>query len=95
MGKRLSFREMLAEEAEKTAAAIPAKSIIEIVEDGRVLIENHFGVVAYSQECISVKVKYGCVHICGHRLEIMRMTKDQLVIFGRISQIMLQRGTRA
>ena len=55
------------------------------------LIENHFGVKEYGTQRITVKVKYGCVCVCGEHLELMRMTKEQLVICGRIDCVTVQR----
>lgn len=91
MGKGRMFLERLAEEGDfvsDTAAVLP---IIELAGDRRVLIENHFGVMGYSAERILVKVKYGCVCIGGCGLEILRMTREQLVIRGRIDGITLHR----
>lgn len=71
--------------------AIPGLPVIEIAGDRRVLIENHQGVAAYGKEKILVHVKYGLVCICGCNLEMMHMTKEQLVIYGRIDSVGLQR----
>ena len=70
---------------------IPGQPIVEIAGERRVLIENHRGVCAYGQEKIVVNVSYGSVCICGCNLEMIHMTKDQLVIYGRIDSIGLQR----
>lgn len=67
------------------------QTIVEILGDRRILIENHRGVVTYSKEKILVKVKYGTVSVCGRNLELTSMTKDQLVIFGNIQCISLHR----
>ena len=67
------------------------QTIIEISSDSRVLIEKHFGVREYSRNIIVVNVKYGLVKICGECLELRQMTKEQLVISGRISSISLCR----
>jgi len=71
--------------------AVPGQPIIEIAGDRRVLIENHHGVAAYGSEKILVHVKYGSVCICGCNLEMLHMTKEQLVIYGRIDSVGLQR----
>jgi len=71
--------------------AVAGKPIIEISGDRRVLIENHQGVAAYGSEKILVHVKFGSVCICGCNLEMLRMTKEQLVICGRIDSVALQR----
>lgn len=91
MGRGRNFLERLAEEADLTAESLPGQPIVEVAGDRRVLIENHFGVKAYSREQIVVKVKFGFVCVCGCGLELMRMTKEQLVIRGRIEGITLQR----
>lgn len=91
MGRGRYFLERLADEADITAEPLPGQPIVEIAGDRRVLIENHFGVKAYSREKIVVNVKFGFICICGCGLELMWMTKDQLVIRGRIDAVTLQR----
>lgn len=79
------------EEADLLAEPFPGQPIVEIAGDQQVLIENHAGVTVYSRESIQVKVKFGCICICGCGLEMIRMTKDQLVIRGKIEGVTLQR----
>lgn len=91
MGKERYIWERLADEANLSMEPIPGQSIVEIAGDRRVLIENHFGVKVYSREQIVVNVKYGQLCVCGCGLELMRMTKEQLVIRGKINGVTLQR----
>ena len=77
--------------ADLSAEPLPGQPIVEIAGDRRVLIENHFGVKEYSREKIGVKVKYGLVCVCGCNLELIRMTKEQLIISGRIDAVTLIR----
>ena len=91
MGRGGYFLQRLADGADLTTEPLPGQPIVEIAGDRRVLIENHFGVKEYSRERISVKVKYGLVSVCGCGLELMRMTKEQLIICGRIDGVTLQR----
>lgn len=91
MGKRRQIWERLADGADLAAEPLPGQPIVEIAGDRRVLIENHYGVKEYSREKIAVKVKYGFVCICGCNLELIRMTKEQLVISGRIDTVSLIR----
>ena len=91
MGRELGFWDRLANEADFASETLPGLPIVELAGEGRVLIENHFGVKAYTRERIVIKVKYGCVNVCGSHLEILRMTRDQLVICGRIDSVSLQR----
>lgn len=71
---------------------IPGRPLVEILDQCRVLIENHKGVTEYGQSFIRVKVKFGSVCVCGSRLELAKMTKGQLVIAGNIDSIQLCRG---
>lgn len=91
MGKRRYIWERLADGADLAAEPMPGQPIVEIAGDRRVLIENHFGVKEYSREKIAVKVKYGFVCVCGCGLELIRMTREQLVISGSIDAVSLVR----
>lgn len=91
MGKAYRFLEMLADRAELETEPMPAQPIIEVAGDRRVLVENHGGVRAYSSERILINVSFGMVCVCGCGLELIRMTKEQLVVRGRIDSVSLQR----
>ena len=65
--------------------------LVEVAGDCRVLIEGHRGIRQYQKDCICVNVKFGSVRICGNALEIARMTREQLVICGRITAVSLHR----
>ena len=91
MGRGRNFFQHLADEADLAGESLPGQPVVEIAGDHRVLIEHHFGVKEYSRERITVKVKYGCVSVCGCQLELLHMTREQLVISGNISCVTLQR----
>lgn len=91
MKKRRTFIDLMMEQTALGPESVPNQSIVEIFSNHRVLIENHQGVSAYGQEKILVNVKYGLICICGCNLELMHMTKEQLVICGRIDSVVLQR----
>ena len=91
MKDRRNILERLTDGMDLSGEPLPGQPIVEVAGDRRVLIENHFGVKAYSRDQIVVKVKYGCVCIYGCGLELMHMTKERLVIRGRIDGVTLQR----
>lgn len=91
MGKGRLIFQRLVEDAELTAGALPGYPIVEIAGDRRVLIENHGGVKEYGRNRITVSLSFGQVSVMGECLEILRMTKQQLVICGRIDGITLHR----
>lgn len=70
---------------------IPARSLVEIMDDSRVLIEQHKGVTQYSHDSICVRVRCGTVCVTGSCLELKRMVKGQLIISGRIHCVRLER----
>ncbi len=69
----------------------PGKPVVEIAGTERVLIEHHYGVTEYGRCRIRVKVSYGAVCVSGDRLELKRMTRDQLIISGKIDCVALER----
>ena len=92
--QRVNWMLKLADGADLSGEPLPGMPIVEIAGECRVLIERHGGVTEYSRERISVKVRYGTVTVCGCGLELTRMTKEQLVISGRIDGVQLQRRCR-
>ena len=63
---------------------LPGFSLVEIVDNCRVLIERHMGVTEYGRERIVVKTSNGHINVSGSGMELSRMTKSQLVIKGTI-----------
>ena len=78
--------------ADLPAEPIPGQPIIEIVGGSRVIIENHNGITMYGCKEICVKVRIGFLCVCGNELELVYMTKQQLVITGRIDSVFVRRG---
>lgn len=72
--------------------ALPGLPLVELVGNRRVLIENHCGVLQYSDNGIWVKVKNGQLVISGTKLELARMTKEQLIIIGQIESVQVYNG---
>ena len=91
MKRGYRFLEGFTEGMDLPGETLPGQPIVEIAGEHRVLIENHQGVAAYGREKILVKVKFGTVCVCGCNLEMMHMTKEQLVVYGRIVSVGLQR----
>lgn len=86
------FWQQLADTADLSGEDLPGQSIVELAGDSRVLIEHHRGVSQYTAEEIAVKVRFGLVCIYGCGLKLTRMTKDQLIIRGKIESVKLHRG---
>lgn len=71
---------------------MPGVPLVELSGDRRVLIEHHRGVVAYGCGEIRVRMSYGLLCISGSGLYLARMTREQLVICGRIDGVHLDKS---
>ena len=94
MKKERNILQWLAEGADLAGEPLPGQSLVEISGDCRVLIENHSVGIEYSRELICGGVEFVHVTICGCGLELCRMTREQLIIRGRIDAVSLTRRTR-
>lgn len=91
MVQKRNWAQRLADGADLSSEPLPGVPVVELAGERRVLIERHGGVTEYSGERICVKVRYGQVCVCGCGLELTRMTREQLVISGRIDCVQLVR----
>lgn len=91
MGKGRNFIDNLMSQASVNPDSLPGQPIVEIAGDSRVLIEYHRGVQAYGRERIQVGVRYGSLCICGCGLELVHMSREKLIICGKIDSVNLQR----
>ena len=89
MAKSREWMDRLAGQLE--AQTLPGLPLVEIAGQNRVLIENHRGVCAYGAELINVRVSYGEVSVRGCALELAKMSREQLVITGKIDCVALIR----
>lgn len=95
MKKGQSFWQNLADSADLTGETLPGQWVVELLGDHRVLVENHRGVREYSRETIGIGLASGLLQVMGEDLELVQMTKEQLVIGGTVHQITLVRGEKA
>lgn len=91
MDRSRHWLDRLADQADLPGEAGFGQPLIELAGDRRVLVEHHQGVIQYGRDKICVKVKYGTVAVSGCDLELVRMTKEQLIICGRIDSVHLVR----
>ena len=91
MDRNNSWIRRMADRSGLDEEVLPTMPLVEIAGDNRVLIEGHKGVTEYSREKICVKVRYGHVSVCGCGLELSRMSREHLVITGRIDCVQFGR----
>lgn len=91
MKQQRKLLQRIADKAVDTGEPIAGIPLVELAGDRRVLIEHHQGVLEYGLERICVRLRYGQLNICGTSLRLACMTKQQLVITGRIDSLHLTR----
>lgn len=71
-------------------APLPGISLVEIYGQNRVLVENHRGIAGYEDHAIQINVNFGRIIVSGHHLKLRNMSKEKLVITGKICGVNLQ-----
>ena len=87
--RRLRFLERTAEMFDLPADGIAGVPRLELVGDGELRVENHKGILAYGREEIHVSGGIYLIKISGQDLELRAMTGIELLITGKIAQIVL------
>lgn len=91
MKDKQAWVDHLASAADLQEEPIPVLPLIEICGDRRVLVEHHRGVTEYGENQIGIKVKYGTVCVTGQKLALSHMTRERLIVTGRIDGVRLVR----
>ena len=61
--------------------------IINIIGDQELEIENHKGIIVYTDTLIKIKTKIGQLKIVGNRLQINNYSNDDIKISGSIHSV--------
>ena len=91
MKRNRPMLQRMAAKADIAADLIPGVPLVELAGDRRVLVENHCGVTEYGIHKICVSVSYGCLWVEGEQLKLSHMSRENLVICGKIHNISLVR----
>ncbi len=86
------WTQLLVDGADLPGESLPGEPVLELYGQGRVLLENHGGILEYGPDRIRIKVKFGSICVYGCDLHLCRMQGQQLVIMGKIEGISLERG---
>ena len=74
-------------------ANVPGLPLVELLGNGRMLVENHRGLICYSTQEVRIKVKGGLLCVSGRGLSVCKMTDCALVIKGCISTLEYLEGS--
>ena len=91
MSKAEQFWNWIAEGTDLQDEVFAGQTLVEITGNERVLIENHCGVKLYERDRIEIHTKNGIVHVCGQCLQLIKMSREVLIIRGQICQVNFQR----
>ena len=69
--------------------SMPGYPLIEISGNDRLLVEKHRSILSYSENSLKIQMPYGTATIEGTSLVMTQLSKEQLVIHGRIRHILL------
>jgi sporulation protein YqfC len=69
------------------------RTLIEIYGKERLLVEQHRGILAYGDECIRIGTSFGEVRVEGADLRLCCMSRQQVVIRGRIDAVRTEEGS--
>ena len=89
MGRIMKWMRIFEQNKNGYGELLPGIPIVEIC-GGRLLIENHKGIVKYDSCDLRVKLQEGILCIWGENLKVVRMSKGKLVISGRICGVELR-----
>lgn len=70
------------------------QTLVEVVGNRRVLVENHRGILGYGTEEICVGATFGSLRVLGCGLRLCCMNREQLFISGQIQSISLECGKK-
>ena len=91
MASKFHWLRNAADHAELIDEVLPGQTVVEVIGEGRVLVEGHDGVLEYSDSEIGVKTSCGVVIIGGSNLKLTIMDKNRLVITGVVQHVELLR----
>ena len=95
MGNKERFYGALADGLNLHGEPVPGITLAEIWGSGRLLIEHHSGVVGYSPEQVLISVSYGQMKVTGENLVLSLMTKEKIIISGRIREVSIGENSHA
>lgn len=88
MGKRgHKIREKLSDTFELPKDIVLDVSKIVIIGTGQITVENHKGLIEYSEELIRINTGSGIMKLCGRNLIIKNIIQEEITITGEITNI--------
>ena len=90
MEMKRQFREKLSDRLSIPPESMTDLPITQLRGRRNVCVENHRGILAYTDTCVKVAVRGGAVSVHGAGLAIVRMTRRDVEIRGSIGGLDLE-----
>ncbi|MGI6585956.1 MAG: sporulation protein YqfC [Lutisporaceae bacterium] len=88
MGKRIyKLKENISNTFELPKDIVLDVSKIIIIGTGQVTVENHKGIIEYSEETIRINIGSSVMKLCGKNLSIKTILQEEITITGEITNI--------
>ena len=87
MHPNISIRTKVAELSEIPKDVMLGISTITIIGDMEIIVENHKGIIEYTDSLVNVRIKTGKVVINGKQLLVDSYSNDEMIIKGIIHSI--------
>ena len=82
-----SAKELLVESLKLPRDMMMGASIVTVVGNEQVMVENYRGILEYTESCVMLQGKACRIAICGCNLKIAYYTNEDMKIEGKISEI--------
>lgn len=82
-----SAKEMLVDSLKLPRDMVMGASIVTVVGNGQVMVENYRGILEYTESCVMLQGKACRIAVCGCNLKIAYYTNEDMKIEGKISEI--------
>ena len=85
--EREQLREHLASAASMPKDVVMGASVVTVLGDFEVCIENYRGITEYTESLVRVQTKGGQIRLTGSRLQIEYYTNDEMKVTGKIQTL--------
>jgi sporulation protein YqfC len=72
---------------------IKPRTLAEVYGREQLLVEHHRGILGYGTDCIRIAATYGVLAVEGEDLRLCCMSRQQVVIRGRIDAVRTEEGS--
>lgn len=80
-------REYIAESMDMPKDVIMDLPRLSVCGDREIYIENHKGLIEYTDRIISVKMRDGIIRLCGSNLKIIVLKNREIVVNGEFERV--------